>query len=194
MVGSPPERRGEPPIGPLALYWSDYVAHCRRKGPEPDRRRAWLAGPRLLVNPGLKAVLLLRLANASPRVTWWVWRSLFVHLFAMDWSGSLRIGPGLELPHPVCVLLAGGARIGSDVGLAHNVTMAGGADDGLPVIGDRVTIYPGVVLIGGVTVGDDAVVGANTVVSRDVPPGHLATPRGTLPLAASRGHGHVPPG
>jgi serine O-acetyltransferase len=39
------------------------------------------------------------------------------------------------------------------------------------VIGDRVTIYAGAVVAGPVTVGDDAVIGANAVVTRDVPAG-----------------------
>jgi serine O-acetyltransferase len=174
--------------GWLELYWSDYEAHCDRKGPEPAQRRKLLALPRLLVNPSLQAVMVLRIANASPRATWWIWRNFFVRLHSMDWSGPLQIGPGFEIPHPVGIMLLHGSKIGANVGLAHNVTLAGGGDDGRPVIGDRVLLYPGVVLVGGVTVGDDAIVGANCVVHRDVPPNHLVTPKGNLPRAASRAH------
>ncbi|MCW3000019.1 MAG: Serine acetyltransferase-like protein [Solirubrobacterales bacterium] len=169
----------------LDLYRSDYYAHCSHKAPESARRRRLLALPRLLVNPSLQAVLVLRIANASPRATWWFWRNFFVRLHSMDWSGKLEIGPAFEIPHPIGILLAAGSRIGTGVGLGHNVTLAGDAQDRRPVIGDRVTVYPGVVLVGGVTVGNDCVIGANSVVSRDIADNMMVTPRGVLPLAAS---------
>ncbi|WP_354697387.1 Serine acetyltransferase [Paraconexibacter sp. AEG42_29] len=172
----------------IALYRSDYHAHCSHKAPESPRRRRLLAIPRLLVNPSLQAVFVVRVANASPRATWWIWRNFFVRLHSMDWSGKLEIGPGFEIPHPIGVLLAAGSKIGTNVGLGHNVTLAGDAQDGRPVIGDRVTVYPGVVFVGGVTIGDDCVIGANSVVTRDVPPRMMVTPRGNVPLAAT-GHG-----
>ncbi len=175
--------------GVRALWWSDYTAHCDRKGAESTRRRLALAPLRLFINPSLRAVLLLRVANASPRASWWVWRNLLVHGYAMDWSGRLEIGPRFEIPHPVGILLAAGSQIGSDVGLAHNVTLAGERGPGRPTIGDGVTVYPGAVLIGGVTVGAGSIVGANSVVMRDVPPGRMVTPRGTVPLEASTRHG-----
>lgn len=179
-------------LGVRALWWSDYEALCDRKGPESPRRRRALAPLRLVVNPSLRAVLIIRLANASPRATWWFWRNLLVHGYAMDWSGPLEIGPRFEIPHPIGILLAAGARIGANVGLGHNVTLAGERGPGRPVIGDGVTVYPGSILIGGVTVGAGSVVGANCVVTRDVPPHRLVTPRGVVPLAAARGHGDAP--
>ena len=172
----------------LELYWTDYQAHCSHKAPESEQRMKALALPRLLVNPSLQAVMIVRIANASPRTTWWIWRNFFVRLHSMDWSGPLEIGPRFEIPHPIGVMLAAGSKIGSDVGLGHNVTLAGDADDKRPVIGDRVVVYPGAVLIGGVTIGEGSVVGANCVVFRDVPPGKLVTPRGVVPLEASRLH------
>jgi serine O-acetyltransferase len=39
------------------------------------------------------------------------------------------------------------------------------------VIGDFVTVYAGAVISPGVTIGDRAVVAANAVVTKDVPPG-----------------------
>lgn len=64
------------------------------------------------------------------------------------------------------------ARIGNDVLIRQNVTIGtrhkGG---GVPVIEDRVVIGAGAVLLGGITVGTGAVIGANSVVLCDVEPG-----------------------
>ena len=170
----------------VELYLSDYHAHCRHKPPEPERRRRLLALPRLLASPSLRAVLLIRVANASPRFTWWFWRNCFVHLYGMDWSGRFELGPEFELPHPLGTCLPARARIGSSVGMGHNVTLGGDNAGNVPRIGDRVTIYPGAVIVGGVTIGDDCVISANAVVQRDVPPSRLVTQRGMLPLEAAR--------
>lgn len=69
--------------------------------------------------------------------------------------------------------------IGPDCNLSHNVTIGvsrGRRIPGVPTIGRRVYIGPGAVLIGAITVGDNAAIGANAVVTRDVPAG--ATARG----------------
>jgi serine O-acetyltransferase len=173
------------PLGPLALWWSDYEAYCSHKPPESVRRKRLLALPRLLVNPALRANLLLRVANSSPRATWWIWRNAFVHWYAMDWSGALTIGPGFELPHPIGTCLPAGAVIGADVRLGHNVTLAGDARSQTCTIEDRAVIFPGSMIVGGITIGHDTVVSANCVVTRSVPPQKLVTQRGVLPRVVS---------
>ncbi|HYF26118.1 MAG TPA: hypothetical protein VD931_10305, partial [Baekduia sp.] len=59
---------------------------------------------RLLLNPSLQAVILLRLANASPRWTAAFWRAVMVRRFSMDWSYRVHVGPGLTIPHPVGIV------------------------------------------------------------------------------------------
>lgn len=191
---TPDDLRAHPPglkasSSAFALFDSDYRAWCSRRPPEPIRRRRLLAVPRLLVNPTLRALLVLRIANASPRATWWIWRNYFVHLHAIDWSGALEIGPGFELPHPVGVMFLAGSRIGADVGFAHNVTMGGSARGGTTTIGDRVVIFPGVVISGGVTIGDDTVISANCVVARDVAKSKLFTQTRVMPVGVLRNQG-----
>lgn len=79
-------------------------------------------------------------------------------------------GPGLSLPHYGTLVINKRARIGSHCHIHPNVTV-GVARGGVPAIGRRVYIGPGAVLYGAITVGDDAAIGANSVVGRDVPAG-----------------------
>jgi serine O-acetyltransferase len=83
-----------------------------------------------------------------------------------------EIGEGLYIGHYGCIILAGGCRIGHNCSLAQNVTIgvAGtGGERGAPVIGNRVFIGAHSVIVGRITVGDDAVVCAGSVVMRPVP-------------------------
>lgn len=169
----------------LSLWWSDYEAHLAKKGTESERKRQILALPRLIVSPSLRMVMLIRVANASPRWTWFIWRNMFVHWFSSDWSGALDIGPGLDIPHPIGICIVTGATVGRDVTLGHNVTLGGDIENRVPVLEDRVYIFPGSLIIGGVRIGHDSIVGANCLVTRDVPPEKIFTPRGVLPRAAS---------
>lgn len=88
-----------------------------------------------------------------------------------------RIGPGLCLIHPHCVMVAQGSVIGRDCLIFHEVTLGTnvGVERG-PVIGDSVDLYVGARVLGAVSVGDGAMVGANCVVTHDVPPGSVIAP------------------
>lgn len=80
---------------------------------------------------------------------------------------TVDIGPGLRLPRwGRGVILASGVRIGSGVTNYHRVTI--GINKGMtPTVGNRVYIGTGADVLGGITVAEDAVVGANAVVVRD---------------------------
>jgi len=81
-----------------------------------------------------------------------------------------RIGPGLCLHHPHNVVISEDAVIGEDCTLYQDVTIAeGGSLPGAPRVGDRVVVYAGAKVLGGVTIGDDVEIGANAVAARDVP-------------------------
>jgi serine O-acetyltransferase len=82
-------------------------------------------------------------------------------------------------------------RIGDDVIIRQNTTFGISALDkpqARPVIGDRVQIGAGAVLIGGVEIGEDTVIGANAVVARSLPPRVVA---GGVPARVLR-HLHDP--
>ena len=106
--------------------------------------------------------------------------SLFVMwAFRVEAPARADIAPGLVLPHPGGIVI-GSARIGRNVVIYQNVTLGARVFDGAydlstrPVVEDDVTIGAGAVVLGPVTVGAGATVAANSLVTRDVPPGATA--------------------
>jgi acetyltransferase-like isoleucine patch superfamily enzyme len=111
---------------------------------------------------------------------------------------QIRIGDRCSINHGVILGGRGGLTIGDDVRMSPYAVIEGGLldihqRDGKPlrhldrpvVIGNRVWIATGATVLGGVTVGDDAVVAAGAVVTKDVPAGHIAkgVPARCTPLA-----------
>jgi serine O-acetyltransferase len=103
------------------------------------------------------------------------------------------IGPGLSLPHAVGIVIGHGVRVGSRVVLYQNVTLGAGKPNGssYPVIEDQVVICTSAVVIGDVTVGRGALIGALSLVRSDIPAGCVAAgnPARVLPCGSvlSRG-------
>ena len=86
-----------------------------------------------------------------------------------------RIGGGLLLPHPNGIVIHPDARIGPNCLIFQQVTLGtGGSRPGAPVIGAGVDICAGAKVLGGVAIGERAVIGANAVVLSDVPAGATA--------------------
>ena len=83
-----------------------------------------------------------------------------------------EIGDGLYIGHYGSIILSPEARIGHNCSLAQNVTIgvAGrGEGRGAPTLGNRVFIGAHSVIVGRITIGDDVVVCAGSVVNRSVP-------------------------
>lgn len=98
-------------------------------------------------------------------VHWWC--SL---LSQCDIPLNVQVGGGLLLPHPQGIVVHHAAVIGPNAMIFHQVTI-GSNGKGVPVIGGHVDIGAGARIIGPVRIGDHARVGANAVVTRDVPAG-----------------------
>lgn len=97
---------------------------------------------------------------------------LFMYYLGCDIG--LALPRSVFLPHPLGIVIHGGTRIGSDVVIGHQVTL-GGRDliIASPEIEDGVYIGAGAKILGGVRVGCGATVGANAVVTKDVPAGAI---------------------
>jgi serine O-acetyltransferase len=100
-----------------------------------------------------------------------------------------KIGGGLRLPHPTGIILHQDAVLGPNCQLFHQVTL-GLVEDrpGAPVLGGHVDVGSGARILGPVTIGDHARVGANAVVLQDVPEGATAVgiPARIIPPKAER--------
>ncbi|MET0284584.1 MAG: serine acetyltransferase [Polyangiales bacterium] len=85
-----------------------------------------------------------------------------------------RVEGGLMMPHPNGVVVHPDAEIGPNCLLFQQVTLGTGPREGVPKLGGSVEIGPGAKVLGGVTIGDFATIGANAVVIDDVPAGAVA--------------------
>jgi serine O-acetyltransferase len=91
---------------------------------------------------------------------------------------AATIGRRFFIDHGMGVVIGETAEIGDDVMLYHGVTLGGRSlEHGKrhPTIGDRVTVGAGAKVLGPIVIGADSAVGANAVVTHDVPPESIAT-------------------
>lgn len=82
------------------------------------------------------------------------------------------VGPGFFINRFGGIYVNGDAVIGRNVNYTHGGMLGQlnrGPRAGNPVVGDRVLLASGAKVIGGIRIGDDCSVGANAVVTKDVP-------------------------
>lgn len=84
-----------------------------------------------------------------------------------------QIGRRFFIDHGMGIVIGATTEIGDDCMLYHGVTLGGTSTDTdakrHPTLGDRVVVGAGAKVLGPITLGDDARVGANAVVVKDVP-------------------------
>jgi serine O-acetyltransferase len=131
----------------------------------------------LFRHPPLRAMARFRFAQASRQVGLrgvggYVQRRL-LRLYGLELAPSTPVGGGLYIAHPVgCVLHA--ASIGSNVTVIGQVTFGTRNEARWPTIGDEAFVGIGARILGGLSVGRAARIGANAVVVDDVPDGATA--------------------
>lgn len=155
--------------GAVKLLRADLAAYAAGAD-RPPRSRLDLT-LRVLTLQRLQAVALFRLSQAvagrSDRLASLV-KAVSTVLTSADIAHTASIGPGLQLFHPSGVVIGPRCTLGAGVRLMAGVVI-GHARGGSPVLGDDVFVGSHAVLVGGVRIGDGASIGANTVVSFDVP-------------------------
>jgi serine O-acetyltransferase len=110
--------------------------------------------------------------------------------FGVDIHPASQWGKGITMDHGTSVVVGETAVIGDNVYLMHDVTLGatGNSDDHdrHPKIGRGVFLACKSTILGNIQIGDGAVVGAQSLVNRDVPPGYTAvgTPSRLIPPKA----------
>jgi serine O-acetyltransferase len=133
----------------------------------------WKAILKTLLTDGTAAMILYRLMQWAQR-----WRlaplaMIFNKLNAICCNCIIGrgadFGPGLVFIHSTGVVINTYVRAGSHVYIEHQVTI-GAEGRQSPTLGSDVFLGAGAKIVGPVHIGDGARVGANAVVTRDVPP------------------------
>ncbi|HLI10620.1 MAG TPA: serine O-acetyltransferase [Alphaproteobacteria bacterium] len=139
----------------------------------------------VLAYPGFHAILWHRMAHAAWKRGWRLCGRLLSNvgrlLTGIEIHPGAEIGKRLFIDHGLGVVIGETAKIGDDVTIYHDVTLGGvspsvdsAAQVGVkrhPTIGDGAILGSGAQILGAITVGEGARVGANAVVTKDVPAG-----------------------
>lgn len=86
------------------------------------------------------------------------------------------IDSGFYIGHFGGIVVNAGVVIGKNCNISHGVTLGQanrGAKAGVPTLGDNVYLGPGAKVVGAISIGDDVAIGANCVVTKDVPAGSV---------------------
>ena len=156
-------------LGLIALIKEDFNCH----------RRDWTL-------PGFRALALYRygtwarsrrpyLARAFFSIIYIVLNGFIRNTYGIEIYHTARIGRRLHIGHQGCIVIHQYATIGDDCVIRQGVTLGiAGIERGetgsehAPVLGDRVDIGVGAVIIGKVSIGNDVNIGPNAVVLTDV--------------------------
>lgn len=157
-----------------ALIASDLYRYAGKLGPAAFLRH-------YLFTPGFKYTAVMRLCGylKQRRLTkWTLYPPLKLLLLRYRYKYGIaipeytKVGPGLFINRFGGVMINGDAVIGANCNITHG-SMLGqlnrGERAGSPVLGDEVFLAAGCKVIGHIRLGDRAAVGANAVVTRDVP-------------------------
>lgn len=157
----------------LVRFWSVVRADLHRYG-HGVSIRSFIK--QYFLAPGFKYSFWMRLTSHL-REESLIWRPGYylcraiLHCYGIRYGMAIpyntRIGPGLHISHYVGIVIDNQVVIGRDCNINHEVTIGakyGGKYPGIPVIGDRVYLGPGCKVIGGICLGNDVAVGANSVV------------------------------
>lgn len=103
---------------------------------------------------------------------YYLWLRRLKYKYGFDISHRTKIGKGLYIGHFGGIVIHGDAEIGDYCNLSQGMTigvLTRGNNSGIPKIGNRVFMGPGCAILGGITVGNDVLVGTNAIVTFDVP-------------------------
>lgn len=162
---------------------------CQRFSWQPGKQllRSLRAYQRCKARGGLWSELRARFCVLEHRF----WSAVTAAEIPLNASG---LAGGLVLPHPTGVVVHPDSVVGPNCALFQQVTLGIGPRPGAPRLGGSIEVGPGAKILGGVVIGDGALIGANAVVVDDVPAFHVATgnPAVCRPQSARRRYSAPP--
>ncbi len=132
--------------------------------------------------PGMRFSVIFRLTQHYRRKNrvlfyfFYLWLRRIKYRFGFDISYRTRIGKGLYIGHFGGIVIHGDTVIGENCNLSQGMTIGvlnRGKSAGVPRVGNRVFFGPNCVVLGNISIGDDALIGANAVVMTDVDAGSV---------------------
>ena len=164
------------------------VATEKPLGLSAQIKEDWIAHGRDWTKPGFRAVAVHRFGNWRMRIASKLVRAPFSLLYRMMFR-RVRNCYGIELPysaivgrrvvieHQGAIVIHGNSVIGDESIIRQGVTLGNKSLDrplDAPKLGRRVNVGAGAKIVGAVTIGDGASIGANAVVLIDVPENAIA--------------------
>ncbi len=167
--------------GLIASDFARYEETYRLRGQSYSRTKVFLES--LFLKAGFQAVLLYRLSHwlhtKNLGLLAWMTARLSISFTGAEIEYNAKIGPGLFIAHPVGIVIGRGTEIGSHAALFQGSCFAAKSwhpseIKKFPKAGDHCFFFAHAVILGGITIGNSCVIGANTVVTKDMPEGSLA--------------------
>lgn len=161
----------------------------------------WATNGKDWTRPGFRAIAVHRFGNWRMKVEPKILRAPFSvlyrtmfryvrNVYGIELPYSVRLGRRVRFEHQGAIVIHGDVEIGDECVIRQGVTIGNKNLDrpfDAPRLGRRVNVGAGAVILGAVEVGDDAVVGANAVVLKDVQKGQLVVGARAQPVQNGRG-------
>ncbi len=170
---------------------------------DPAARNVW----EVLLYPGLHAIFWHRISHFLFQRKF-KFLARLISQFARFLTGieihpGAKIGKGFFIDHGMEVVIGETTEIGNNATLYQGVTLGGtGKEKGKrhPTLGNNVTVAAGAKILGNIKIGDNSVIGAGSVVIKDVPPdstvvgvpGRIVKHKGRRITLINLDHGDLP--
>ncbi|MGV7223126.1 MAG: serine O-acetyltransferase [Nitrospinales bacterium] len=139
---------------------------------------------RFLLCKGFRATTLYRIAHWCFKKRFKIGEAICArcmsHLCHCSIGATCEISGGLRVAHGFGLVIGGDTIIGKNCDVRQNITFGGNFNkkdsEGRqkPILGDNVSVGAGAVLVGPVKVGSNSIIGANAVVTKDIPENVIA--------------------
>ena len=159
----------------------DYIKEDLKRFNERREKRSFRALTAGILSPGFQALVVYRFFNwcyrhgiPSQPFRYFIERAIEITT-GISIPAQCKIGKGLRIHHFGGIIFHPSVEIGDDCTLYHQVTIGDrGGYGGAAKLGNNVLVGAGAKIIGEIQIGDNCKIGANSVVTKDMPPNTVA--------------------